>query len=95
MAIHYKQKCFRCKKNYVLASWKNRFVTCYDCQKSELKGEIKDSKMKKMFDVPEEFYRHSAFLRDIKVNYLKYGKLSDKQIEAFKSTVEKLKESDI
>ena len=51
--------------------------------------------MKKMFDVPEEFYRHSAFLRDIKVNYLKYGKLSDKQIEAFKSTVEKLKESDI
>jgi len=54
-------------------------------------GEIKDPEMKKFFDIPEEFYAVNSFLRDIKVNYLKYGKLSDRQISAFKDTVEKMK----
>lgn len=91
MAIRFKQKCFRCKKNYVIVGRGQKFVLCYDCQKNELKGEIKDKKMKKLFDIPEEFYEKNSFLRDIKINYLKFGKLTEKQIEAFKKTVEKMK----
>ena len=32
------------------------------------------------------------FLRDIKINYLRFGKLSERQIEAFKKVVKKMKE---
>ena len=46
--------------------------------------------MKKFFDIPEELYKKSSFLRSIKSNYLRFGQLSEKQIVAFKSTVEKL-----
>lgn len=92
MAIQYKQKCIRCKKNYVLVSRGQRYALCYDCQKSELEGEIKDPKMKKMFDIPEEFYKENGFLRSIKVNYLRFGELTEKQIEAFKKVVKQMKE---
>ncbi len=92
MAIRFKQKCMRCKKNYVLVSRNQRYPLCYECQKKELKGEIKDPKMKKLFDIPEEYYKENSFLRDIKINYLNYGKLSEKQIEAFKKVVKKIKE---
>ncbi|MBW2987586.1 hypothetical protein KY336_03465 [Candidatus Woesearchaeota archaeon] len=92
MAVKFKQKCDKCKKNYVVITRRQRFVQCYDCQKEELKGEIKDPKMKKMFDIPEDYYRKSLFLRNIKISYLKFGSLSEKQIEAFKKTVQKIKE---
>ena len=91
MAIRFKQKCMRCKKNYVEVSRNQRYILCYDCQKADITKPIKDPKMKKFFDIPEEFYKDHSFLRSIKVNYLRYGKLSEKQIEAFKKTVEKLK----
>lgn len=87
MAAKYKQKCSRCKNKYVAASWRSRYVVCYDCQKKELNGEIKDPKMKKMFDIPESMFENNSFLRDIKINYLRYGKLSEKQIEVFKKVV--------
>jgi len=58
-----------------------------------LEGEIKDPKMKKFFDIPEEFYKQNSFLADIKLNYLKFGKLTEKQIEAFKRTVGRLKKA--
>ena len=87
----YKQKCMKCKKIWVLASHRTRFVICYECQKPEMKGKIKDPKMKKMFAIPEEFYVKSSFLRSIKVNYLKFGELSEKQVEAFKKTVKDFK----
>ena len=92
----YQQKCIKCKKNYVqISSWKSqRYVLCYDCQKAELEGEIKDPKMRKMFDIPEDFYKKNIFLRNIKINYLKYGELTEKQIDAFKKTVEKMKEKE-
>ena len=48
--------------------------------------------MKKMFNIPEEFYKENAFLRDIKINYLRFGKLSEKQIEFFKKAVKKMEE---
>ncbi len=70
----------------------DRFPICYDCQKDELNKEIKDPEMKKMFDIPEDFYRKNSFLRSIKLNYFRFDKLSEKQIEAFKKTVKKMKE---
>jgi len=92
MAVRYKQKCYVCKKNYVTATYRQKYVLCYECQKKEMKGEIKDPKMKRFFDIPEQYYKNNAFLRDIKINYLRYGNLTKKQIEAFKKTVKKFKE---
>lgn len=69
-----------------------QFVTCYPCQKAEMSGEIKDADMKKMFDIPEELYMRNAFLRDIKIKYLRFGQLTDKQIDAFKKVSKELKE---
>ncbi|MFC1647913.1 hypothetical protein ACFL1B_00480 [Nanoarchaeota archaeon] len=89
----FKQKCGVCKKNYVETSSRNRnFLVCYECHKPDLQGEIKDAKMKKLFNIPQEFYEKNMFLRNIKINYLRYGSLTDKQIEAFKKSVEKMKE---
>lgn len=84
----YKQKCSKCKENFVLVnSWRERNPVCYECQKKELTGEITDPEMKVMFDIPDELYLNSSFLRSIKVNYLKYGSLSERQIESFKKAV--------
>lgn len=91
--VSFKILCYRCKKAYVPASWSDKFVTCYDCSKNELSVPIQDSQMKKMFDIPEEFYRENSFLRKIKLNYIRYTGLTDRQIEAFKETVKKLKKS--
>ncbi len=93
--VRYKQKCFRCKKNFVLVTSRQKYVQCYDCQKKELDQEIKNPKMKKLFDIPNEFYKENTFLRDIKLNYLKYSNLSGKQIDAFKKTVEGMKKNGI
>jgi hypothetical protein len=68
---------------------------CYECQKEELKGEIKDPKMKRMFNIPEKYYRENSFLRSIKINYLKFGKLTEKQVEAFKKVAKKMKEEKV
>lgn len=92
MGIQFKQKCMRCRKNYVIMGRGQKFAVCYDCQKGEMKGKISDPKMKKMFDIPEDYYRQNAFLRDIKVNYFRFDRLTDKQIEAFKKTVQEIKE---
>ena len=92
MAITYKQKCMRCKKNYVMMSWKQKYALCYDCQKDDMKGEIKDPKMKKFFNIPEDFYKESSFLRSIKINYLRFGRLTEKQVEAFKKVAARMKE---
>ena len=72
-------------------TYKQRYPVCYECQKSELEGKIKDPKMKRLFNISEEFYKQNSFLRSIKINYLKYGDLSDKQIGTFKEVVKKLK----
>ncbi|MFH1591344.1 MAG: hypothetical protein ABIC95_05460 [archaeon] len=92
MAVKYKQKCIRCKKNYIVVSWRNRNQICYECHKKEMVGEITDPVMKKMFDIPEEYYVANSFLRSIKISYLRYENLSEKQVEAFKNAVVKLKE---
>ena len=94
MAIKYKQLCRRCKQNYVIVTSKQDYITCYDCQKKDLGGKIKDPKMKKLFDIPESYYQENLFLRSIKLNYLRCGSLTDKQIGAFKKTVKRIKESE-
>jgi len=91
VAIRYRQKCFKCRKNWITVSRGQKYAICYDCQKEDLNKEIRDPEMKKMFDIPEEFYRNNSFLRSIKMNYIRFEKLSEKQIEAFKKTVEKMK----
>ena len=89
--VKYQQLCARCKKKHVPIIGRNQFPICYECQKPELQGIIRSPKMKKMFNIPEEFYKQNAFLRSIKSNYLKFGKLSDKQIEYFEKTVKEMK----
>jgi hypothetical protein len=77
----------------VIVTRRQKWVMCYDCQKAEMKGEIKDPKMKKMFDIPEEFYKENSFLRDIKIKYLQWGELTERQIEAFKKVVKDMKDA--
>lgn len=91
MATQFKQKCIKCKKNYVLTTARQSYVLCYDCQKSSLEGEINDPLFKELFDIPEEFYKENAFLRNIKANYLKYKSLTANQVDAFKKSVDKMK----
>jgi len=93
MAVSYKQKCTRCRKAWVVITYRTRYPVCYECQKGDIKGEVKDPKMKKLFNIPEALYKESAFLRNIKQNYLRYHNLTEKQIEAFKKVAEKLKSS--
>ena len=69
---------------------KENYVLCYDCQKPELDKPIDDPQMKAMFNIPQTQYEQSSFLRSIKMNYLRYGKLSEKQIEAFKKVSSEL-----
>ena len=93
MRFQFKHKCFKCKKNYVIVTSSQNYVTCYDCQKSSLMGEIKDPVFKKLFNIPEDYYKNNMFLRNIKANYLRYNNLTENQIAAFKKTVKSLKES--
>jgi len=92
MALQYKSRCTRCKKNFQLITRPTPYVVCYECQKPEMQGEITDPEMKKMFDIPEQYYKDIMFLRDIKIKYLLYGNLSENQIEAFKKVVDKLEQ---
>ena len=92
MAITYKQKCRVCRKNYVEVTRRQRQAICWECDQKSMQGEIKDPKLKRLFNIPEDFYRKSAFLRNIKIAYLRYGSLTDKQVEAFKKTVQRLKD---
>ncbi|MFH1916391.1 MAG: hypothetical protein ABIJ21_03945 [Nanoarchaeota archaeon] len=91
MVITYKQKCKRCNIKYVEATNRSRYLVCDVCEAKEMAGEITDPKMIKLFKIPDEFYKRSPFLRNIKIAYLKYGNLTEKQVEAFKNAVKKLK----
>jgi len=93
MRVSYQQKCVRCKKNRVLVTSGERYPLCYDCHKEDLHKVIRNPKMKKFFDIPEEFYQKSLFLRSIKINYFKFGKLTDKQVEFFRKTVDEFKKT--
>jgi hypothetical protein len=90
--VQFKQKCAKCKVNYVTVTGRNSYgAMCYECQSKEMQGDITDPEMQKMFNIDEEYYKTNPFLRSIKINYLKYGKLSERQVEAFKESVERMR----
>ena len=91
--IQYKEKCKVCRKNYVLTTSRSQYIVCFECQKREMDQPITDPKMRKFFDIPEDFYKQNSFLRNIKINYNRYGGLTEKQIEAFEKVVAELKEA--
>ena len=69
----------------------NQFPVCVSCHMKQIDQPIDDPKFKKMFDVPASLYEQSNFLRKIKESYIRFGSLSEKQIDAFKKTVEEMK----
>ena len=76
MAIEYKQKCTRCKTNFVVVTRRTLYPVCDECQKATLSKEITDPEMKKFFNIPPEFYEQNYFLKSIKIGYLKFGSLT-------------------
>ena len=91
MRASYKQKCIVCRKNHALVTWKDRNPVCTECKMLELNKPIKDAKFKKLFEIDKTLYEKSSFLRNIKSNYLRFGSLSEKQIEMFKKVTHEVK----
>ena len=87
----YKQRCAMCKDNMVVMYTYNQFPICVDCEMKQIDKPIEDKAMKKLFNISEEFYRENSFLRKIKGSFIRFGSLSEKQIEAFKNTVKDMK----
>jgi len=92
MVVLLKKKCNRCRKNYVKCSRRQGYILCYDCQKPQLDQPIEDPKMKKLFDIKEQFYKENSFLCELKSKYIRFGSLSEKQIEVFIKIVKELEE---
>ena len=80
----YKQRCVLCKKNMVLISQYGQKPFCTECQMKEINKPITDPVFKELFDIKPELYEQSSFLRNIKQAYLRYGSLTEKQVETFK-----------
>ena len=91
MRPRYKQLCAICRKSHVLISSGNQFPICTACSMRQIDKPIEDATFKKLFDIGKELYESSSFLRSIKSNYLRFGSLSDKQIEVFKKVAAELK----
>lgn len=87
----FKQRCAICKKNWVEMYSHRQFPICADCHLKRISDPVEDERFKKLLDIPPELYRQSVFLRNIKESYLRFKDLTDKQIEAFKKTVEEMK----
>ena len=86
----YKQICAICRKNHVLISARGQFPICTACSMREISKPIEDEKFRKMVDIDQKLYEQSSFLRSIKSNYLRFGSLSEKQVETFKRVAEEL-----
>lgn len=86
----YKQRCALCKKNMVLMYSARQFPICTDCHMKRIAEPIKGKKYD-FLNIPDELYRESSFLRNIKESFLRFGSLSEKQIEVFKKVVGDLK----
>ncbi|MBI2142823.1 hypothetical protein HYU20_00590 [Candidatus Woesearchaeota archaeon] len=86
----YKQLCAICRKNHVLISARGQFPICTACSMRQISQPITDEKFRKLFDIDNKLYEESSFLRSIKSNYLRFGSLSEKQVETFKRVAEEL-----
>ncbi len=91
MRPRYKQLCAICRKSHVLISSGNQFPICTACSMRQIDKPIEDVVFKKLFDIDQKLYESSSFLRSIKSNYLRFGSLSEKQIEVFKKVAAELK----
>lgn len=87
--VRYKQKCVICKERWALTTPRQQPV-CTDCESKLLSKPIKDPKIKKMFNIDPKFYEN-PFLKSIRLNYSRYGYLTERQVAAFKKVVEDLK----
>ena len=87
----YKQLCAICKKNHVLIQERNQFPICVLCSMKQINQPIENETFKKLFDIDQTLYEQSSFLRSIKSNYLRFGSLSEKQVETFKRVAEEMK----
>ncbi len=87
----YKQKCIVCRKNYAMVTWNNRNPVCTECRMRDINKPITEAKFKKLFDIDKALYEKSSFLRNIKSSYLRFGGLSDKQVEMFRKVADELK----
>lgn len=90
--IKYKTKCGLCRKNMALVTYAKQFPVCKECQMKQLKQKITDPYYKKLFNIDPKLFEENDFLRSIKINYLRFEGLTDRQVEAFKRTVEELKD---
>lgn len=88
--VRYKQLCILCRKNHAVIESRKQRAVCPECEMKDWE-EIKSGRYKKILDIPKDVYAKSYFLRNVRSYYEKFGKLSEKQIEAFKKTAEKLK----
>jgi hypothetical protein len=83
--VEYKELCMLCKKTRVLIKSRRQKAICTACQFRGIDDSkpITDPAMKKLFDIDPQLYEASYFLRDIKAKYLRFGSLTEKQIEVF------------
>lgn len=89
----YKQKCGLCKQNMVIIYSSRQFPICVVCHMKQIAEPVTDPQYKQLLDIPQELYQQSLFLRNIKQSYLRFGSLTEKQIEVFKKAVQDLKNS--
>ncbi len=91
----YKQRCSVCKEQWVLvSSWKTTFPVCTVCEMKEVQEPLEDAALAKLFDIPLAWYEQNSFLRSIRYQYGRFGRLTDKQLEAFKKTLKDMKAQD-
>lgn len=88
----YKQLCMLCRKNHAIIESRKQRAICSECEMKDWK-EIKSGKYKKILEIPKEIYMKSYFLRNVRSYYERFGKLSEKQVEAFKKTADELRNS--
>lgn len=91
MPVRFKQRCAICKQNMVEMYSSNQFPICTSCHMKRIQQEIPDPIFKELFNIPQSLYEQSHFLRSIKESYLRFNNLTEKQIAAFKKTIEDLK----
>src|SRR3989338_340237 len=91
MPVRFQQRCVKCRKNFVQMYSSRQFPICAPCQLAEISRPIKSKAMAAFFDIPQEFYEQSQFLRSIKSSYLRFENITPAQREAFVKVVEEMK----
>ena len=93
-ALKFKQKCKICKKEWVIVN-RREYPICVDCHLKQIFSEEVEDKKFDFLNQTKEIYAKSRFLRNIRQAYLMYKNLTEKQISAFKDTLEKVKKGDV